>query len=126
MLPVSPVLIGYPNNTLEKRIAEDQPQYQTLPALPIDSDLPGTILTRWEVTDEEIEILKQTKSVYLYISTFLQPLQPVYLTVETPPVHEVDEKYAEKIRNEVPDTQGRSDNQPPIAQIIESQFQKTV
>ena len=110
MIPVSPVLVGYENNILEKKIAEHQEQYQTLPALPIDSELPGTILTRWEISDEEIETLRETKSVYLYIATFNQSVQPVYLTVKTPEAFEVDESYCEKIRETVPETQKTSDN----------------
>lgn len=114
MKPVSPVLIGYENNLLEKRIAENQAQYQTLPALPIESELPGTILTRWEISDEELETLRETRSVYLYVATFNQPLQPVYLTVKTPPVFEVDEKYAEEVRSIVPDEQGAPIKMPVI------------
>lgn len=114
MIPVSPVLIGYENNVLEKRIAEHQPQYQTLPALPIESDLPGTILTRWELSDEELETLSETKSVYLYISTFNQPLQPVYLTVKPPNAFEVDEDYADIARSGVPDIQGAPGVMPPF------------
>lgn len=115
MKPVSPVLIGYENNVLEKRIAENQPQYQTLPALPIASELPGTILTRWEISDEELETLRETKSVYLYVATFHQPLQPVYMTVKTPPAIEVDESYVDAVRDGVPDIQGKPENMPIIA-----------
>lgn len=103
MIPVSPVLIGYENNSLEKRIAENQPQYQTLPALPVESDLPGTILTRWVLSDEELEILQKTKSVYLYIATFNNPVQPVFLKVETPPAYEVDESYGKEFVDPVSD-----------------------
>ncbi len=114
MKPVSPVMIGYENNPLEKRIAETQEQYQTLPALPINSDLPGTILTRWELSDEELEILKETKSIYLYVATFHQPLQPVYMQVEPPIPEEINEEYAEMVRNSVPNNQGPAKQPPAI------------
>jgi hypothetical protein len=116
MIPVSPVLIGYENNPLEKRVAENQPQFQTLPALPINSDLPGTILTRWVISDEELEVLKETRSVYLYVSTFGNPLQPVYLTIKPPVPEEVDERYAESVRGIVPDDQG------PAKAIVELSY----
>lgn len=105
MKPVSPVLIGYENNSLEKNVSERQPQYQTIPALPIESELPGTILTRWEITDEELEVLRETRSIYLYVATFNNPLQPVYLTVKTPNVFEVDDSYAQNLPEFVPDFQ---------------------
>jgi len=122
MKPVSPVMIGFENNSLEKRIAENQPQYQTLPALPIKSDLPGTILTRWEITDEELEQMRETRSVYLYIATFMQPLQPVYLTVKPPVPEEVDEKYAEIAKNLIPDEQEPTDN--PLKVPIVAEYEK--
>lgn len=123
MKPVSPVMIGFENNSLEKRIAENQPQYQTLPALPMRSDLPGTILTRWEISDEELEKLRETRSVYLYIATFMQPLQPVYLTVKPPVPEEVDEKYAEIAKNLIPDDQGPSANPMEVPIITEYEKQ---
>lgn len=122
MKPVSPVMIGFENNTLEKRIAENQPQYQTLPALPMRSDLPGTILTRWEISDEELETLRETRSMYLYFATFMQPLQPVYLTIKPPVPEEVDEKYAEIAKNLIPDEQGPSDN--PMEVPIVTEYEK--
>jgi hypothetical protein len=117
MKPVSPVMIGYENNILEKRIAENQPQYQTLPALPIKSDLPGTILSRWELSDEEIKTIIETRSVYLYVATFQQPLQPVYLTVKPPVPEEIDEKYVEIARNLIPEEQG------PAEGIVELSYE---
>jgi len=119
MRPVSPVLIGYENNTLEKQVAENQAQYQTIPALPMNSDLPGTILTRWELSDEELEILKETRSIYLYVATFHQPLQPVFLKVEPPVPEEIDEKYAEIVRHMIPDEQG------PAQGIVQLSYEKS-
>jgi hypothetical protein len=59
-----------------------------------------------------LEVLRETKSVYLYIATFNQPVQPVYLTVKTPSAFEVDEGYAEAIKSTVPDEQGKPVNMP--------------
>lgn len=58
---------------------EDQPEYQPLPVYRSED---GQAISCWELTDEEIEKIKETKSIYLSIMTFGQLLQPVYLTVD--------------------------------------------
>lgn len=61
--------------------AADQPEYQPLPAFKCVN---GKILTRWELDDEEKRLVVEQGYVYLAVSTFNQPLQPVYLSA-TPP-----------------------------------------
>jgi hypothetical protein len=61
--------------------AKDQPEYIPLPAY---QDTDGTIVTTWELTKEEIEAVKESGRIYLMVSTFNQPLQPVLLTTTNP------------------------------------------
>jgi hypothetical protein len=61
--------------------AADHPQYQPLPAFKCVN---GKILTRWELTDEERKLIAEQGYIFLAVSTFNQPLQPVYLSA-TPP-----------------------------------------
>jgi len=63
--------------------AKDQEQYNTLPACAV-RDKQGTVISCYELTDEEIEKLKKTKRIYLTLLTFNDPLQPQLLTVDNP------------------------------------------
>lgn len=58
---------------------EGQEEYQPLPVYRSED---GQAISCWELTDEEIEKIKETKCLYLSMMTFGQPLQPVYLTVD--------------------------------------------
>jgi hypothetical protein len=80
MQPVSPVI---PGSDIDEVVyaAEGQPQYRPLPAFKC---LDGKILTRWEMSEEEKRIVFEQGYIYLAVSTFNQPLQPVMLAV-TPP-----------------------------------------
>lgn len=55
--------------------AKDQPEYIPLPAHKLPD---GTIVTVWELTDEEIETLRRTKKLHLNVMTFNQSLQPLF------------------------------------------------
>lgn len=80
MKPASPVLPGY--DVPEIVFAKDQPEYQPLPAVRIDS--PGApILTRWEFSDEERQRIATGASLYLWVYTFGHPLQPVAPEIKT-------------------------------------------
>jgi hypothetical protein len=59
--------------------AKDQPEYLPLPAFKQGN---GDVITCWHLTDEEIDKLTESRSLYLSVKTFNQPLQPVYLTVD--------------------------------------------
>lgn len=57
--------------------AEDQPQYQPLPAF---KDEEGNVVTCWELSNEDFEKLVETRRIYLSIKTFNNALQPVFLS----------------------------------------------
>lgn len=60
--------------------AENQDEYQSLPAFSDTEN--GAVTSCWEITDEEIEILKKTKKIYIRSLTFNQPLQPLFASVK--------------------------------------------
>lgn len=78
MKPVSPVIPGVP----EVKIAEQQPEYETLPAI-VTND--GYVISRWRLTLRERLIVLFEGNVYLSCLTFGRPVQPVDLQV-TPPL----------------------------------------
>ena len=55
---------------------ENQPAYLPLPAKQVDKN---TIMTCWELTDEDILLINSSKKILLGIKTFGKPLQPVLL-----------------------------------------------
>lgn len=57
--------------------AKDQPEYNPLP---VYKDEKGTLVSCWELTDEEIERIKMNKCIWLSVMTFNQPLQPMFMT----------------------------------------------
>lgn len=79
MKPVSPVIPGI--DATEVVYAANQPQYRPLPALRF---LDGTILTRWELAEEEKQQVLEQGYIYLAVNTFNQPLQPVMIMVTVP------------------------------------------
>lgn len=54
-----------------------QPEYQELPAKQIDKN---TVMTCWELSDEDIEQITKERKVWLGIMPFGRPLQPVLLS----------------------------------------------
>jgi hypothetical protein len=58
---------------------DNQNEYQALPALVIE-DKEGTVITAWQLTEEELHEVVKNKVIYLQQLTFSQRLQPVYLT----------------------------------------------
>lgn len=58
--------------------AEDQPEYQPLPALATRNEK-GEVITCWELSDEELAEVIKSKRVYLSQYTFNTPLQPVMI-----------------------------------------------
>lgn len=64
--------------------AKDQPEYLPLPALKVPNDPQGLVITKWELSPEELERLKETGTIYLSMLTFNQPLMPVMLTIDFP------------------------------------------
>jgi hypothetical protein len=85
MKPVSPIAKGY--EAQEIVYAKDQPEYQPLPALPVN-DVAGTIITRWKLTWRERLAILFGRDVFLNVMTFGTPLQPVSLFIGKTPLHE--------------------------------------
>lgn len=54
--------------------AENQPEYNPLPAIRTDD---GEVIICYGLDDCDIEKIKQTKCLYLKVLTFNQPLQPL-------------------------------------------------
>lgn len=78
MKPISPVVPSM--QEYEIVFAKNQPPYIPLPALPVDEE--GRVVTRWRLGfGERLRVLFRG-DIYLWISTFKQPLQPVMLTTE--------------------------------------------
>lgn len=71
-------------------LAEDQPEYQPLP-VHRQFNTEGKCVYVWELTDEEIEVLKQTKKLYVSQLTFNQLFQPILPTVNQADVLNDDE-----------------------------------
>ena len=76
MKPVDLKTAGFENVIV---FAEDQPEYQPLPAVETE---PGVIWTRWEPTTDERKAIAEGKRIDLFIWTFRRPLQPIALAVE--------------------------------------------
>lgn len=64
-------------------IAENQPEYEPLPAYVV-RDRTGAVLTRWKLTWRERLRILFLGDLYLEVLTFRQPLQPVRLSVAPP------------------------------------------
>lgn len=79
MKPVSPDIPG----VNEVKIAEDQPEYETLPAI-ITGE--GVVISRWKMTWRERLVALFEGDIYLHVWTFGKPLQPVYLEVDEPAI----------------------------------------
>lgn len=74
--PASPVVPGLESH--EVTYAKEQPEYLPLPSLRSPA---GKVMTRWEFTPEERELIADGADLYLTLWTFNQPLQPVQLEV---------------------------------------------
>lgn len=55
---------------------ENQPEYLPLPALRV-GDEGGTVITAWELSDEELAEVIQNRKVYISMLTFNNPLTPI-------------------------------------------------
>ena len=64
------------------RVAEDQDQYETLPAY--WDELGGTLTSCWELSQEELEEVKSTGKIFLVQETRGRAMQPIRLTTERP------------------------------------------
>lgn len=64
---------------VNRTFGANQPEYRPLPAL-VTPD--GQVVTCWEFTDEEVEVLIKNKCIYIQQLTFNQPFQPILPIVE--------------------------------------------
>jgi hypothetical protein len=80
MQPVSPVIPGH--DLPEIKIAEHQPEFQTLPAIHRD----GVTITRWQLDDEERKRVAEGGDIYLLIERGNHPLQPVMMQTQPPKI----------------------------------------
>lgn len=125
MQPTSPVLPGY--NLPEIKFAENQPEFQTLPAVRTQD---GLVLSRWEPTPEELQALTTgTASLFLFVwLTFCercgeaQPLTPILPEITT--AKEIMERSAQQRGSAQPATSGNGhskaqlelrESEPPAA-----------
>jgi len=94
--PQKPVIPGYEpkpgDNNRSVTFAENQPEYLPLPTLLLD-DQQGTVLTRWQLTEEDIEALRQNGgNLWMWVYTFGHPFQPTLLTFTPPRVQHGNEE----------------------------------
>lgn len=61
--------------------AKDQPEYQPLPALHM-RDAEGTVISCWQLTEEEKEIIAKEGKLYIKMLTFNQALTPILPMVQ--------------------------------------------
>ncbi len=77
-------------------MGKEQPEFNVLPVCIINpnplENYAGEIISVWQLTDEELELIKTTKQVYLRIQGGQQP--PVLLEVKNPFI------YPEEVREE--------------------------
>lgn len=94
MKPVSPVV---PGMKLEEVVfAKNQSEYLPLPAVYFENG--ARIVTHWKLDWRERLRVLFGGSIWLYVLTFGQKLQPVYLSVESPK-KEMEQAEAETLRN---------------------------
>lgn len=56
--------------------AKDQPEYMPLPAMKIPNDPQGLIITKWQLSPEELERVKETGTIHLSMLTFITGALP--------------------------------------------------
>jgi len=85
MRSISPVVPGFEH--LEIVLAKNQPEFDPLPALPVDDA--QKVITRWRFSwRERLQVLFRG-DLYLWIWTFQRPVQPVALEVIRPDLREL-------------------------------------
>jgi|WetSurMetagenome_2_1015567.scaffolds.fasta_scaffold04723_8 hypothetical protein len=77
---------------------KDQKEYQPLPVLFDMKNPQHGCVSCWQLSEEELEILKTTKCIYLSTLTFGKPLSPQYLTVNKSEVIKVKVIEAPKLQ----------------------------
>ncbi|MBS3914439.1 MAG: hypothetical protein KG003_08065 [Bacteroidetes bacterium] len=59
-------------------VAEKQEEYQTLPVIYIEGG--NSCISRWELSEEEIKHIIETKSIYLIQSNFGKAIAPMMIS----------------------------------------------
>lgn len=67
----------------------NQPEYKPLPAQ-IVKGRSGQVLTCWKLSPDELRRIQETGELWLSVLTFNQPLQPVNLSTEKPPIFDAE------------------------------------
>lgn len=89
MKPCKEITASIPVNV---KIAEGQDEYQTLHAHYAPGPH-GSICFAVELEDEEIEMLKKSKKLYVNLLTFNKPMQPIFITADPSIIEDVVEEY---------------------------------
>lgn len=76
--------------------AEDQPQYQPLPAFKAST---GEVVTCWELTNEDFEKIVETRCIFVCVNTFNNPLQPMFLSSDINELLTFEDEENDKIRS---------------------------
>ena len=71
--------------------AENQPEYQPLPALKINSEQ-GEVISCWGLSIKERLIILFTGRVWVSLMSFNKPLIPSYLSVKRKDVYSISNK----------------------------------
>lgn len=77
-MPVSPVMPG--SESIEVVLAKDQPEYNPLPVVYLDTES-RAMISRWRLTQEERLAVGFGADIILTQLTFGNPFQPVHLQV---------------------------------------------
>jgi len=72
------------------RIAENQDEYETLPAY---RDKSGRVICCFELSEEEKKLVEKTGEIWIDILTFNNPLQPIHPHIESPFINENDKSH---------------------------------
>lgn len=79
MRTVAPRIAGFPEIT----VAEDQHEYLSLTATPIEyADGSRAVLTRWRLSPEEVEAIGRGSDIY--VELLGAQMQPIRITVGAP------------------------------------------
>jgi hypothetical protein len=60
--------------------AADQPQYIPVRTLRANGKM-GAVISRWTLTDEQRRAIAEGADIFLELSTFYQPLQPIRMAI---------------------------------------------
>lgn len=108
MKAVSPVMPG--REIAERKIAEHQDEFQTLPVI----DLPGGIvLARFTLDEAEKKFVADKGFIYLYIWQGDQPLRPVFPMAEHPELESIGTEAISKSF----DDRRPADQTPPLENV---------